>query len=143
MSSNIQCDICCRIIQAKQSYVKRSLFRHYLCQHVRLTADDKLLCAQCDYNSIRGENVARHWLSEHSEYETRDECICNDCDIAYVHPNGLQRHVAAVHLAESLCCDSCDIGFSSRNALCNHVKASNDKLRCVSVLSLCVQYFTD
>ena len=128
---------------------KRTLDRHINGVHLK---QDLTKCEECEYSSIRPDDVKRHfehkhigrqyicnicsnickWITEfdqHMRIHQGVEFLCDMCDFRTVHRSGLSRHIKSVHEGIKYPCPQCDYQAPLKGALRRHIKSTHEGIK--------------
>ena len=123
----------------------RTLERHVNGVHLK---EGLTKCDQCEYSSIRPDDVKRHiehkhigkqyiceicskickWksdLDQHMKKHQGVEFHCTLCDFQTVYQSGLSRHKKSVHEGVKYQCDQCDQCYTQISSLKTHQKSKH------------------
>ena len=129
----------------------RTLERHIKGVHLK---EGLTKCEQCDYNSVRPDDVKRHfehkhigreyicevcskickWKSEldqHLKIHQGLEFCCYICDFRTVYRSGLSRHKKSVHEGVKYPCDHCNQYYTQISSLKIHQKLKHANIRLI------------
>ena len=127
---------------------KRTLERHIKGVHLK---EGLTKCEECDYSSIRPDDVRRHfehkhvgkqyiceicskickWKTEfnhHMRVHQGVEFLCDICDFRTVYKSGLSRHKKSVHEGLKFECEHCNQCYTQISSLRTHQKLKHSDL---------------